>query len=209
MGKAELSEMQPFQLVVILIISELASLSIEQTSIPLLNSIIAIIALMFTQIVLSLISMKSQKARGVICGKPSILINKGVIEEKELRRLRMNINDLLEHLRTKNFPDISDVEFAILETNGDLSIIPKPEKKPVTVGDIQKNPPAGGIPISLILDGHINEDNLKKANRTKDWLLSQLKAQGIQHPKEVFFSYIDTNQTLHLHKKNNGGQDSQ
>lgn len=206
MGKTELSEMQPFQLVVLLLISELAAFSIGQTSLPLLNSIIAITALMFIQIILSLISMKSEKARGIICGKPSILINKGVIEEKELRRLRMNINDLLEHLRTKNFPDIADVEFAILETNGDLSVIPKPEKQPATVGDIQKNPPAGGIPISLILDGRINEDNLKKANRTKDWLLSQLKVQGIQHPKEVFFGYIDANQTLRLHKKNNGGK---
>ena len=106
MGKTELSEMQPFQLVVLLLISELAAFSIGQTSLPLLNSIIAIIALMFIQIVLSLISMKSEKARGIICGKPSILINKGVIEEKELRRLRMNINDLLEHSEQKIFLDI-------------------------------------------------------------------------------------------------------
>ena len=144
MGKTELSEMQPFQLVVLLLISELAAFSIGQTSLPLLNSIIAIIALMFIQIVLSLISMKSEKARGIICGKPSILINKGVIEEKELRRLRMNINDLLEKIRKKNFHYIADVEFAIIETNGDLRVIPKPEKQPATV-EIFKESSAGTL----------------------------------------------------------------
>ncbi len=201
MGKTELSEMQPFQLVVLLMLSELATLPMEQTSLPLSNGIISITTLMFVQVILSYISMKSERARGIICGKPSILINKGTIEEKELRRLRMNINDLVEHLRTKNFPDIADVEFAILETNGDLSVIPKADKQPVTVGDIHKNPPYSGLPISLILDGHINKDNLKKANLTRDWLISQLKVQGVDSHKEVFFCYIDANKTLHIHKK--------
>lgn len=201
MGKGELSEMQPFELVIILMISELASLPMEDTAIPLINGFVSIIALLFIQVVISYINLKSEKARSIICGKPSILINNGNINEREMQRLRINMNDLLEQLRVKEYYNIADVEFAILETNGDLSVIPKANKQPVTLDDMHITPSYTGLPLSLVIDGHINEENLKKFNRSMSWLKSQLKAKGIQNTKEVLFCFVDTNSKIYIQKK--------
>lgn len=201
MGKGELSEMQPFELVILLMISELASLPMENTALPLVKGFTAIIGLLFIQVVLSYITLKSEKARGMICGKPSILINHGNINEKEMKRLRINMNDLIEQMRVKNYHNLTDVEFAILETNGDLSVIPKAEKKNVTLEDLHISPSYDGLPVTLIIDGHINDDNLKKIDCSRDWLLSQIKTKGVNHPKQVLFCYADSNKEIYVHKK--------
>lgn len=201
MGKGELSEMQPFELVIILMLSELASLPMEDTAIPLINGFVSILALLFIQVLISYINLKSEKARVMICGKPSILIHKGNINEKELKRLRININDLVEQLRVKDYYNIADVAFAILETNGDLSIIPKANKRPVTLEDLHITPSYTGLPLSLIIDGHVNEENLKKINYSKSWLTSQLKTKGIKNTKEVLFCFVDANHEIYIHKK--------
>jgi uncharacterized membrane protein YcaP (DUF421 family) len=201
MGKGELSEMQPFELVVTLMIAELAALPMEDIRLPLINGIVAIITILFAQIIISYVNLKSEKARKIICGKPSLLINKGIINEKELRRLRINMNDLIEQLRIKDYPVIQDIEYAILETNGDLSIIPKSNKRPVTVEDVKANPPYEGLPVSLIIDGNINYDNLKKISLNISWLQEELKKQGINDPKEVLFSYIDETKNIFVQKK--------
>ncbi|QXM06656.1 DUF421 domain-containing protein [Crassaminicella indica] len=201
MGKGELSEMQPFELVILLMISELAALPMENTALPLLNGLTAIIALLFIQVVLSYINLKSEKARKIICGKPSILIDHGHINEKEMKRLRINMNDLIEQMRVKNYHNIADVEFAILETNGDLSIVPKAEKKTVTLEDMHIKPPDNDLPVTLIIDGHINEHNLSNIDCSKDWLISQIKAKGVKNPKDVLFCYIDANKNVYVYKK--------
>lgn len=201
MGKAELAEMQPFQLVVTLMIAELAALPMEDTAIPLVNGVIAIMTLLFIQVLISFINLKSEKARGIICGKPSLLIHKGMINEKELKRLRITMNDLVEQLRVKDYPNLSDVEYAILETNGDLSVIPKANKRSVALEDINVIGSYEGLPMSLIIDGHINDDNLRKIQLTRSWLQSQLKAKGIANASEVLFCYVDANQNLYVQKK--------
>ena len=201
MGPGELSQMQPFQLAIIMMIAELAALPMEDTGLPLLNGFVAILCLLFAQVVISYINLKSEKARGIICGKPSILISKGYINEQELKKLRININDLMEQIRSKDYYNIADVEFAILETNGDLSVIPKTQKRTITVEDMNLDVTYEGLPVSIILDGYINDDNLKKANLTLDWLASQLKVHGIQDEKQVLLCYIDTNKKLFIQKK--------
>jgi len=201
MGPGELSQMQPFQMVIILMIAELAALPMEDTGLPLLNGFVAILGLLFAQVIISYINLKSEKARRIICGRPTILISKGSINEQELKRLRININDLMEQVRSKDYHNIADVEFAILETSGDLSIIPKPNKRLVTLEDMNLTPINEGLPVSLILDGHINIDNLRKINLSKEWLLSQLKAQGISSEKQVLLCYIDENKKLYIQKK--------
>ena len=201
MGKGELAEMQPFELVIIIMIAELAVLPLENLGVPLLNGFAAIAALLFMQTLISFITLKSEKARKIICGKPSILINKGKINQSEMKRLRININDLLEQLRIKSYPSINDVEYAILETNGELSIIPKPDKMPVTVGDLNLKTSYEGLPVSVIIDGSIKYDNLKKINLNEDWLKNQLKVKGIKNAKEVLFSFVDANKNIFIHKK--------
>lgn len=201
MGPGELSQMQPFQLVIIMMIAELAALPMGDTGLPLLNGFIAILGLLFAEVVISYINLKSERARGIICGKPSVLINKGLIDEKELRKLRININDLMEQIRSKDYHNIADVEFAILETNGDLSIVPKSHKRPVTMEDMHLRSSYDGLPFSIILDGHVNEDNLEKANLSKEWLDSQLHSHGINNVKEVLICYIDAKKELYIQKK--------
>lgn len=201
MGPGELSQMQPFQFVVIMMIAELAALPMENTGLPLINGFIAIFGLIFAEVVISYINLKSNKARNLICGKPSLLINKGSINEQELKRLRINIDDLLGHIRSKEYHNIADVEFAILETNGDLSIIPKPNKRSVNLEDLNLQESCDGLPVSLILDGYIDIHNLKKINLTEDWLKSQLESRGYFSEKQILLCYIDANKNLYFQQK--------
>ncbi|HHY05785.1 MAG TPA: DUF421 domain-containing protein, partial [Clostridia bacterium] len=131
MGKRQIGELQPFELVIAIMISELAAVPMADTEIPLLDGIIPILTLLLAQVSLAYLSLKNERARAVICGRPSILIEKGTIIESELRRLRINLNDLLEQLRVKNFTNIADIDYAILETNGQMSVIPKGTSRPL------------------------------------------------------------------------------
>lgn len=207
MGKGELSELQPFELVIIIMISELASLPMEDIRVPFINGIIAIFTLVFLQIIVSLINLKSEKARAIICGKPSILIAKGQIIEKELKSLRININDLIEQLRIKDFPNIEDVEFAILETNGDLSVIPKASKKPLTTSDMNIYTTETSLPISIIIDGKVNHENFKKASVDFNWLYQELNKYNVSSIKNVLYATIDDNKNLIIQTKTGVGDE--
>jgi uncharacterized membrane protein YcaP (DUF421 family) len=182
-------------------ISELAAIPMQNTGIPLISGIIPIIVLVAAETTLSFISLKSERARGIICGKPSVLIEKSVIVEDELKRLRYNINDLLEQLRLKDVADIADVEYAILETNGQLSVILKPEKRPVQPLDLNLTPEAEALPITLVIDGQIIKQNLPKANIDEQWLHNELDKAGIHSLKRVFFATLDTKGKLYYQLK--------
>jgi len=201
MGKRQIGQLQPFELVVAIMISELASVPMQNTGIPLINGIIPILTLLVAQITMSFISLKSIKARGIICGKPSILIENGKVNEGELRKEMYTINDLLEQLRIKNIQNIADVEFAILETNGQLSVIPKPQKRPVNPEDLSIPTKYEGLPIALIIDGKINYGNLAKTNHDVNWLQTQLNNSGISNLKNVLFASLDSNGNLFYQEK--------
>ncbi|MCG8484428.1 MAG: DUF421 domain-containing protein [Clostridia bacterium] len=205
MGKSELAELEPFQLVVTLMIAELAALPMEDTDVSLMNGITALVTLLLIQVLISYIALKSKRARMILCGKPSVIINKGKIDEKEMRKLRMNINDLLEQVRAKDYPSLEEIEYAILETNGDLSIIPKPENRPLTRKDINLTPTINHMSLPLIMDGYLYKDTLKTLNLTEDWLKNQLDHSCISEYSEVLFCYIDENGKLHIHRKDKGG----
>lgn len=192
MGKPQIGQLQPFELVVAIIISELAAVAMADTEVPLLTGIIPIVTLVLAQVTLAYWTLKSEKARAWICGQPSILIEKGKINEKELRRLRMNINDLLEQLRVKNYPNISEVDYAIMETNGDLSVIPKGPFRAVITQDLKINAPNPGLPITLIIDGTLIRYNLELAGLTEQSLLYILQKDGIKNLKTLFFASIDS-----------------
>lgn len=195
MGKRQVGELQPFELVVTIMIAELASVPMENTGTPLLNGIVPILALLLAEVFISYITLKSERARTIVCGSPSIVIQNGKIVQRELARLRYNVNDLLEQLREKNIVNVSDVEFAILETNGQLSVIPKPQKRPVTAEDLNLSTRYEGLPYTLIMDGHIQHKNLAKAGVDINWLLQQLEIRGLK-PKDVFFAYLDSQRNL-------------
>jgi len=201
MGKRQIGELQPFELVVAIMISELAAVPMADTEIPLLDGIIPILTLLLAQVSLAYLNLISDKARTVICGRPSILIEKGTIVEGELRRLRININDLLEQLRVKNFANISDIDYAILETNGQMSIIPKGTSRPLTTKDLGIKAQDPGLPLTIVIDGTVIKHNLKLFNLTEKEILEKLQVQGITKLQEIFFASIDTTGTITWQRK--------
>ncbi len=190
MGKRQLGELQPFELVVILIISDMASLGIQSNTTPLINSIIPIVAICLLQISLSLLNLKSEKARYFVCGKPSVIIKNGVIDQSEIRLQRINLNDLTEQCRAQGYFDLSTIETAILETNGKLSIAPKTASRPLQVKDINEQLPEELLSELVILDGHINNKALDNYGYGERWLDEQLEKNGINKPEEVFIAGI-------------------
>lgn len=202
MGKRQVGKLQPYELVIIIMIADLAAVPMESTGIPIISGVIPILALLASEVTISYFSLKSERIRGVVCGTPSVIVENGRIVEQELQKLRYNINDLLEQLRVKNFPNIADIEFAILETNGEISVIPKSQKRPVNPADLQLPTKYEGIPITLIIDGFVFDNNLSKINLTKDWLRSELDKFGVRNFKQVLLASIDTEGNLFYQLKN-------
>lgn len=201
MGKRQIGELQPYELAVAIMISELAALPMENSDVPLASGLIPILTLLFAQITLSYMALKSEKARAIICGRPTILIEKGVIQQEELVRSRINLNDLLEQLRVKDFPNIADVEFAILETNGQLSVIPKSYKRPIYPNDLKIHVPYEGLPTPVIIDGEIHKHNLERANISYEDLMKKLKENQITNFKDVLFASIDADGMIFIQRK--------
>lgn len=202
LGKRQIAQLQPFELVVLLMISELAAIPSENAGIPLLNGIIPILALLLAELTLSYLSLKSEKARALLCGTPTIVIDKGRILEHELKNMRYNLSDLLEQLRVKNVPNIADVEYGILETNGELSVILKAAKRPAIPTDFQIIPPYEGLPLTLIMDGIPNPENIRKAKVDIPWLEGEIKKQNLTSIKEVLLASLDSSGNLYIQGKN-------
>ncbi len=201
MGKRQIGELQPYELVVTIMIAELAAVPLESTDVPLLNGIVPILTLLAAQIAFSYINLRSEKIRGVVCGRPSILIEGGKLVEHEFRKQVYNLNDLLEQLRAKNYPNIADVEFAILETNGQLSVIPKSQKRPLTPEDLEVDTRYEGLPVNLVVDGKILDNNLKKIGLDREWLDSEFKKLGISGAHELLFANINTSGEIFFQRK--------
>jgi uncharacterized membrane protein YcaP (DUF421 family) len=198
MGKRQIGQLQPFELAIAIMISDLAAVPMQNTGIPLLHGIIPILTLLLLQLLISFLSIKSLRARAIICGKPTILIEKGQIVESALRKELYTINDLLEQLRINNFPNISDVDCAVLETNGQLSVIPKSQKRPLNPEDMDIKTDYEGLPIDIIIDGQVLTDNMQKAGKDRQWLTQALRSQHYDHPGQILFASLEPSGKLHL-----------
>lgn len=175
MGKREIGQMQPFELVIAIMMADLASTPMAEIGTPILYGIVPIFVLLFLHIIISLLNIKSNRMREIICGKPRILISKGLIDENALRKENFTINELQERLRTQNVYNISDVEYAILETSGQISIIQKSEKRMTTPEDFNIKPPPAQMAYDLVVDGRVMGDNLQKIKKDRIWLEDKLK----------------------------------
>lgn len=191
MGKRQIGELQPTELVITIILGDLASVPMQNTDIPLLNGITPIITLVFIEVMLSIVSLKNRKARRFISGSPSIVIRNGIINENELRKMRFNLDDLIEELRNKDIIDINDVEMAVVDTNGEICIMLRPDKKPLTAGDMGIGAEEEMLPYILISDGRIISDNLKKISKSEKWLLEQLKKKGYSPRAILLCTYTE------------------
>jgi len=192
MGKRQIGELQPFELVITIMISELASLPMQDMRIPLAHGVIPIITLLILEIIISLLELKSETARSLFCGRPSILIRNGAIDVKELKNQRFNITDLLEELRLQGYYNLDEIRYAILETNGQLSVIGKNETTPVTKKDMKIPCKENTLPIALVLDGKINYKNLKTIGKGYDWLKYQLNKNNITSPEQLIIAMLDS-----------------
>lgn len=190
MGKREISQLQPFELAISIMIADLASVPMSDIGIPIFNGIIPICGLLLMHLLISMLNMKSLKAREIICGKPTILVYRGKIDEKALKKERFTINELQEQLRINNVINLGDVEFAILETSGQITVIQKPEKRNAIPQDFNIVPEYEGIPYDLVIDGKVMEKNLRKIGKDYNWLKKQVKEFGIK-PEEALVVTID------------------
>ena len=194
MGKREIGQLQPFELAIAIMIADLAAVPMADLGLPITSGIIPIFALLVMHLLISYINMKSIFARQVICGKPKILIVRGKIDEKALKKEGVTINELQERLRGENIFNIADVEYAILETSGQISVVQKPDKRTTIPADFNILPKYEGIPYDLVIDGKIMTDNLKAIGKDYNWLKKQVKKFGINPEQALIVTYNGSEQ---------------
>lgn len=189
MGKREIGQLQPFELAISIMIADLASIPMTDPGVPISNGIIPILGLLVMHLLISFINMKSLKAREILCGRPTILIYRGKIDEKALKKERFTINELEERLRGNNIVNLGDVEYAILETSGQVTVIQKPNKRNTTPEDFGIMPDYEGIPYDLVVDGKIMYENLKRIGKTENWLKKEVSKFHINTQDALIVTY--------------------
>lgn len=202
MGKREIGQLQPFELAISIMIADLASIPMTDPGVPITNGIIPILGLLVMHLIISIINIKSIRAREIMCGKPSILIYRGRIDEKILKKERFTINELQERLRGNNIANIGDVEYAILETSGQVTVIQKPNKRNTIPEDFDIMPEYEGISYDLVVDGKIMYQNLKLIDKNEEWLRKQINRFGFE-PEEALIATLDGKGQIFCQKKMN------
>jgi len=192
MGKRQVGQLQPFEMVVVIMIAELAATPMGGVGIPLLYGILPMVALVVCHGLITTACMKWQPLRVWLCGEPTVLIRNGVICEKQLRRASVDLNDLMEAMRIEGIADPAEVGTAILETGGKISVLPKAESRPVTPGDLGLTPPRDGLPLPLVMDGRVQQDNLRRGQLTESWLRLEAEKAGFPGLQEVLFLCVNT-----------------
>jgi uncharacterized membrane protein YcaP (DUF421 family) len=200
MGKRQIGEMQPTELVITILLSEVAALPIQDSSQPIINSIIAVSLLVSFEIINSILSLKIGKYRTMVQGNSLIVIRNGVIDQKQILRLRLTVDDLLESLREKGVFDIKDVEYAILETNGKISVMLKPEKRPATPEVLNIKVEDTGMPFVVAYDGKIIDDNFKECNLSMEKFNSIVNNKRVRI-KEILLMTVDKSGEATIIKK--------
>lgn len=200
MGKRQISELQTSELVVTLLISNIASIPMQDTDQSMLSGIIPILVLVVCEVIISFLMLKRAGFRRVICGKPIVVINDGKIDQSEMKRLRMSTEDLYEQLRQKNVFNIEDVAFAVMETNGTLSVLKKPENETVTAKQMGIKTTDKGLQAVVISDGEIAQSSLDFCGLDKEWLYSILSNENIKL-NDIFIMTADKRRTYQIIKK--------
>lgn len=201
MGKKQVGQLEPVEFVIILLLSELASIPMQDMNLPLMHSVVPIISLVGLEILISLITLKLKCLRDAFQGKPVILIHQGVMDIQKMKSTRVNIDEVMEEIRQAGYADIRDVEYAILENSGMVSIIPAARNKPVTVDDLKLKTKPGAYPFVVINDGKVVEESLQLAGLTRQQLESHLTENKIPNVKNVFYAVLDSNGEFYFQLK--------
>ena len=190
-GKRQIGELEPSELVLSLLLADLASVPMQDLGIPLFAGIIPILTLLSLSAALSILTAKNIRIRALLNGRPSIIIKDGKICAREMLKNRFTFDELMEELRIKGYTDVSKIKYAILETSGRLSVLPYAQEQPVTARQLKLETQERGIPTTLISDGHLLEKNLTLRGLNLLWLSEVLSARGIESHKDVFLLTID------------------
>ena len=198
MGKRQVGELEPSELVLSLIIADLAAVPMQDFGIPLLTGVIPILALLAMTMIL--------RFRALLCGRPSVVIRRGEIDQGEMRRNRLTVDELLEELRSQGYTGPQKVEYAILETNGQLSVLPWAAEKPPTLEQLGLEAQESGLPLVLISDGRLLERNLRVRGYDGHWLDKQLEQRGLKSWEEVFLMTVDEQGQIYLAPREREGR---
>ena len=198
MGKRQIGEMQPFELVLTQIIADLATIPMSEISVPVLHGIVPVLCLVLLHFFLTFLSSKSTKFAKFFNGKPIIVINPNGIDEKSLKNLDMSVEDVFEALREAGFFSVEQVQYAVMETNGKLSVLPKSDFAPLTASDMKIKNDESQIPVSMICEGKILKDNLSVLGVCEKDLMAVLKMKKIKKFKDVLLLTIDKNGQVFL-----------
>lgn len=201
MGKRQVGELEPSELVLSLIIADLAAVPMQDFGIPLLTGIIPIATLLSITTILSVLTMKSVKFRAIMCGRPSIIVENGQLRQSEMAKNRFTVDELMEDLRMNGINDIASVKYAILETNGRLSILPYAGLLPVTAQQMNVAAEDLGLPLVVVSDGHLLSQNLQTRGLNEIWLKSCLKEHGLSNVEDVFLLTVDEKNNVYCAAK--------
>lgn len=201
MGKRQVGEMQPFEFVITLIIADLATIPMSEISVPIIHGLVPIIGMIILHYFICFISRKSMKARYIISGRSAIVMNPNGIDYKELKALNMNIDDLIESLRNSDVFNLNDVAYAIIETNGKLCVIKKSNVENPTREDMNIKVDPASLPVSIIMDGKLMEENVKLTGITDELLQECLEKANAKKPTEILLMTLDANGLVFLQPK--------
>ena len=192
MGKRQIGELEPSELVLTLIISDLAAVPMQDFGIPLVYGVLPIVTLLCLSMILSFCNLKSVRFRSLLCGQPAMIIREGRLVQRAMAKNRFTVDELYEQLRGQGITDLANVKYAILETSGKVSVLPYTKDSPMT-------PKVMGaevsddvtLPVLLINDGHVMSENLRQSGYNETWLTKQLQERRLASPKEVFLLTVD------------------
>jgi uncharacterized membrane protein YcaP (DUF421 family) len=206
MGKREIGKLSLFDLVISIMIAEIAVFVLEDVEKPVMDGIIPMATLVLIQIIIAYVTLKNRNLRILFDGKPSVIIKQGLIDREEMKKHRYNLDDLMQQLRQNKIMNVADVEFAVLEPSGKLSVVEKSLKAKEAETAIDEQGLKGtiryeGLPLPLIMDGKVQDDNLEKIGKTRFWLKNQLQFKGARDFKEVFYCSIDHRGRMFLDRK--------
>ncbi|MBR5344109.1 MAG: DUF421 domain-containing protein [Oscillospiraceae bacterium] len=191
LGKRQLGEVELSEFVVAALIADLAAHPLQDIGIPLMNGLVPILTLFCCEVLIAGLSLKSIRLRGLLFGKPSILIARGTIDQREMKKNRFTLDELMQELRAQGALDPSKVEYAILETDGRLNVILYPAESPVTASMLRLPAPDGGYPLTVVSDGRVLSDNLRRCGRDERWLQKELDKRKLRSPTEVYLMTVN------------------
>lgn len=202
LGKKQVSQLSLFDYVIGISIGNFAAEITINLETSLINGTVAVIEFGIIAYAISILTMKSIKLRRFFMGVPTVLIDKGQLIEKALKKVHFDVNDLLEECRCNGYFDLNEIEYAIMECNGNLSIMPKSTYKPVTIRDLKLKEQVQGLCANVIIDGKIMENNLKNIGKEINWLEQQLKIKGYKNIEDILLATLDFNEKLTVYDKN-------